>query len=61
MNRGAVERLRQLIDEARETCTAGLYNKSARLCLLDLSALLVEMRQTVENEFATEETDGARS
>lgn len=57
MNRGAVERLRQLIEEARDACTAGLYNRSARLCLLDVGALLVEMRQTVENELATEDAD----
>lgn len=54
MNKTTKDLLRHLIDEARELCTQGCYRKSARNCLIDVGALLIEMRQLVENEVSTE-------
>ena len=58
MNKGVIEKMRSLIDEARETCAAGLYTKSCRNSLLEVSAVLVELRQLIENELP-KTADGA--
>lgn len=55
MNRSAIDRIRNLLDEGQQCCNAGLFNQSSRRCLLDVSAVLREIRQTVENELATED------
>lgn len=49
MNGRIKELMRARLNEIRDLCTQGCFNRSARNCLMEVGALAIELMQLLEN------------
>lgn len=49
MNSGIKKLMKARLNEIRDLCTQGCFNKSARNCLMEVGALAIELMQLLEN------------